>query len=427
MNNLIFSLLGLILVGSMTYTSIDVVEVPEIKEPDFVDVTTVETEPEKLDAAGDITGTNFTDKLYSVMPEDKNYMFSPFSIKSALVMAANGAEGATRDEILAVVGIEDLDAFNKDMQDTIEKYTATDLLRFDISNSIWLNADKANYNFSNDFADTITKYYNGDVGTVTNNNAVSTINGWVNEKTNGKIPGIINSADFSSALVNAIYFKAKWNDEFFDGNTKPDIFTDKNGNKSEIDFMNDTRKIPYGEANGVKVVELEYMTRSSNIDPNGEEIKSISLDNTDVSMFILLSDEEIKNPEEIVSTLRDGYLMENRKVNLSIPKFKIEYSTELSTALYSLGIKSAFSNADFGKMFDTETDSSISSVIHKTYIEIDEEGTEAAAVTALILATSARPQPEEIIDFKADKPFTFLIRDNVSGETLFIGEYAFAQ
>lgn len=368
---------------------------------------------------------SFTDKLYSAMPKDKNYMYSPFSIKSALAMAANGANGSTKSEILDVLGIENLDTYNEEMKSTIEKYSATDLLRFDISNSIWLNTDNAHYDFSKDYIDTIGKFYGGEVGKVNNKNALPEINGWVNKKTNGKIPSIINDSSFDAALINAIYFKAKWDDTFSKKLTKPDIFTDRNGKKSEIAFMNDTRKIPYGELDGVKVVELEYMTRSSDTDASGEEIKSISLDNTNVSMFVLLTDGEITEPEKIVSEVYDEMTL--RKVRLSLPKFKIEYSAQIAKTLKALGIKSAFANADFSRMFDEKTDTAISDIIHKTFIEVDEDGTEAAAVTAVVMVGSAAPRPEEIIDFKADHPFTFLIRDNKSGETLFIGEYAFAE
>lgn len=384
--------------------------------------TEVDTTPEAVTVS---ENASFTDKLYSAMPKDKNYMYSPFSIKSALAMAANGANGSTKSEILDVLGIENLDTYNEEMKSTIEKYSATDLLRFDISNSIWLNTDNAHYDFSKDYTDTIGKFYGGEVGKVNNKNALPEINGWVNKKTNGKIPSIINDSSFDAALINAIYFKAKWDDTFSKKLTKPDIFTDRNGKKSEIAFMNDTREIPYGELDGVKVVELEYMTRSSDTDASGEKIKSISLDNTNVSMFVLLTDGEITEPEKIVSEVYDEMTL--RKVRLSLPKFKIEYSAQIAKTLKALGIKSAFANADFGRMFDEKTDTAISDIIHKTFIEVDEDGTEAAAVTAVVMVGSAAPRPEEIIDFKADRPFTFLIRDNKSGETLFIGEYAFAE
>ena len=378
--------------------------------------------------SGNITvsdSASFTDKLYSAMPKDKNYMYSPFSIKSALAMAANGANGSTKSEILDILGIENLDTYNEEMKSTIEKYSATDLLRFDISNSIWLNTDNAHYDFSKDYTDTIGKFYDGEVGKVNNENALPEINGWVNKKTNGKIPSIINDSSFDAALINAIYFKAKWDDTFDKQDTRPDIFTDRNGKKTEIDFMHTMRKYPYAEKSGVKVISLDYLTRGTTGNPlNPTNDSSVRLD-ANVSMFILLSYGEITEPEKIVSEVYDDMTL--RKVNLSLPKFKIEYSAQIAQTLKALGIKSAFANANFGRMFDEKTDTAISDIIHKTFIEVDEDGTEAAAVTAVVMVGSAAPRPEEIIDFKADRPFTFLIRDNKSGETLFIGEYAFAE
>ena len=175
----------------------------------------------------------------------------------------------------------------------------------------------------------------------------------------------------------------------------------------------------------MKVISLDYLTRGTTGNPlNPTNDSSVRLD-ANVSMFILLSYGEITEPEKIVSEVYDDMTL--RKVNLSLPKFKIEYSAQIAQTLKALGIKSAFANANFGRMFDEKTDTAISDIIHKTFIEVDEDGTEAAAVTAVVMVGSAAPRPEEIIDFKADRPFTFLIRDNKSGETLFIGEYAFAE
>lgn len=419
MDKILAFLLGIITLGNT------LVNIPSSSED-----STVTTETDIIEAQDnkETVGDNFTDKLYNLMPKDKNYMYSPFSIKSVLAMAANGAEGKTRTEILTVVGIDDLDKFNSDMSETIKKYSATDLLKFDISNSVWINTDNADYDFSDTYKNTVEDFYNGDVGTVTNKTALPVINGWVNEKTQGKIPSVINDSSFDAALINAIYFKAKWENMFSKANTKPDIFTDRNGKETEIDFMNSTRKYWYGEKDGVKVLELEYMTRGTTGDSfKYSEENQVRLDNTSVSMFLLLSDSEIKAPEKLVDELCGNNLMEYRKVNLSFPKFKIEFSAEISPALKALGIESAFSDANFKKMFDKDANTAISNVIHKTYIDVDEEGTEAAAVTAIMMAGSAMPKPEEIIEFKADRPFTFLIRDNISGETFFIGEYAFAE
>ncbi len=429
MNNWIFTLIGLLIVSSMTYTSIDVVETPELKEPDFVDVIIVESETEKLEVTNKVTGTNFTDKLYSVMPKDKNYMYSPLSVKLALAMAANGAKGITKQEILDTLDITNLDAFNQDTIAIINKYSDNNVIRLDIANSIWLNTDTSPYDFSEGYKKTILDFYNGEAREVTLKTAVPKVNGWVNEKTNGKIPTIINES-FDAALVNAIYFKGNWENDFNENSTKKDIFTDRNGKETEIDFMCQTNRFLYGESDGIRVLELPYKTVIKNMDEKTGKITNERLEDADVSMFILLSDNEITEPEKIVSELYYNDRLESKKTNLSLPKFEIEYDRELTEILQTLGIKTAFSgNADFDSMFETENSKmAFSQVIHKTFISVDEKGTEAAAVTAILMkATSARPQPEEIIEFKADKPFTFLIRDNVSGETLFIGEYAFVQ
>ncbi len=392
----------------------------------FVDKVPVTTIHQSFGTNDEVSGEGFTDRLYSIMPNDINYMYSPYSVKMALAMAANGAEGATKDEILSVLGIENLDVFNEDTKSTIEKYSRSDLLKLDISNSIWLNTDKASFDWSDEFTETISEFYNGESGKVTDKDAVKTVNGWVNDKTNGKIPTIINSPDFDTALINTIYFRGKWKDEFSKSNTYPEVFQSRDGKEKEIDFMHTERKIPYAQKDNVKVIELPYRTSGST---DGGKTMGVQLENSSVSMYLLLSeDDSVKNPEKIVSDLIENFELIPRKTKLAVPKFKIEFSTGLNSALNTLGIKTAFTgDADFGKMTDNGNGIAISSVIHKTFIEIDEEGTEAAAVTAVLMLGSALQPPEEIMEFKADKPFTFLIRDNVSGETLFIGEYAFAQ
>jgi len=421
MNNIISFLLSTILITNLTIT-----RGPSVIEPDFVEESVVVIEKEENTSNETVEGDNFTDRLYNTMPKDGNYMYSPLSVKVALAMAANGAEGKTQSEILDTIGIDDLDEFNNEIKNTIDKYSKTDLLRLDISNSIWVNSDRAGFDFADDYNNTIKEYYNGESGTVTSKNALSTINGWVNDKTEGKIPSILSTPDFDAALINAIYFKAKWKDEFYKADTSPEIFTSRDGTENNIDFMHSTRKLPYAELDGVKVIELSYMTRGST---DGGRSNGVVLDNTDVSMYLLLSeDDSIKEPEKLVSKLKSDGLMSVRKTEISVPKFKIEYSTSLAPTLKTLGIDTAFgSEADFSKMTNNGSGLGISDVIHKTYIEIDEEGTEAAAVTAVIMMGTAMPRPEEIMEFKADKPFTFLIRDNISGETLFIGEYAYAK
>ena len=372
------------------------------------------------------TSLTFTDNMDMQMPKDKNYMFSPLSIKMALALASNGASGTTQTEILNVLGITDIDEFNKLSKDIIARYSQTDILSLNIANSIWMNKDKTSQKFSDNFTGIATKFYNADVNTVTNANAVKEINSWVKNKTNDKIPTIIESADdFWAMLINAVYFKGAWVDEFSVNATKPDEFASADGTKAEIDFMNATRWIPYAETKSSKIIEMPYKNRLDKISAEGEYLGTENFDNIDVSMYLIMADDDISAERELNNAIKDGQF-ERTYIKLSVPKFKIEYETSLNDSLKNLGISSAFSetNAEFEKMFDSGN-MWFTNTIHKTFINVDEKGTEAAAVTAIGMAgNSLPPEPTEL---KFNKPFYFVIRDNTSGETLFMGKFAYGK
>ena len=366
----------------------------------------------------------FADKLISQMPQDKNYMLSPISIKMALSIAANGAGGETRGEILKLLGISDLNSFNVLSKDLINRYSQTENLRLSIANSIWINSDKTPQKFSSAYESKMKEFYSADVLTVNNSNAVGKINSWVNEKTNGKISTITDNADFWASLINAIYFKAAWQKEFSKSATKRDEFTSQNGTKTQIDFMNKREWLSAFVSKNVTAVELPYKNRFEKISSDGSYLGSDVFSNLDVSMFLLMGD-GLKNPEEKLNSLISSKSLSSTYTKLSVPKFKIEFSTSLNQILQNLGINSAFNSqkADFKNMFESGN-MFITDTIHKTYISVDEEGTEAAAVTAISMAGSALlPEPIEI---KFNKPFYFLVRDNTSGELLFVGSYAYA-
>ena len=219
-------------------------------------------------------------------------------------------------------------------------------------------------------------------------------------------------------LINAVYFKGRWQNEFNKNATSKDTFTDRNGKESQIDFMHKTSWINYSQEDGVQIIELPYLNREEKFDENGEYIETNMLD-LDVSMYLMMADTDF-NPDYILNNAE----LSSSYISLSVPKFTVEYSAELNDILKNIGIKRAFQqNAEFGNMFDNGN-MWITDTIHKTYIKVDEEGTEAAAVTAVGMGGSSLP-PEPIkVDF--DKPFTFVIRDNTSGNILFMGEYAFA-
>ena len=360
----------------------------------------------------------FADRMNETMPSDENYMFSPLSIKMALSMAANGAEANTKLEILNAVGIENSDDYNAEVKELIEKYSQSELLTLKVSNSIWMNKSKTDMEFSSSYKNLIADIFGGSAKEVTDKDAVSRINSWVSDSTKGKIPEIINSADFWACLVNAVYFKGRWADEFHPAATRKDAFITRDNERKTIDFMNKTDWMQVADVGDVTIVELPYLTREDKFDEDGRYLDTVILDNMDVSMYLMMSESEF-SPEKVLKSaeLSSGYIA------LSVPKFKIEYETKLNSALKSLGINRAFtSEAEFGKMFEAGN-MWIDDAIHKTYISVDEEGTEAAAVTLMGMAGSALPpQPREI---KFNKPFTFVIKDNISGEILFMGEYAY--
>jgi serpin B len=151
---------------------------------------------------------------------------------------------------------------------------------------------------------------------------------------------------------------------------------------------------------------------------------AVSLEN--VSMYLIMDENKAVNPQETIDSVFADNKFGNTYMNLSIPKFKVEYSSSLKDMLEKLGVSKMFdeSAAEFGAMYDGN-DFYVKDVLHKTYVNVDEEGTEAAAVTAV--AMSGASLPPEPIDVKYDKPFTFVIRDDSRGEVLFMGEYAFAE
>ena len=366
---------------------------------------------------------NFVDKLNAQMPKDENYMFSPLSIKMAFAMAANGAGGETKSQILNALEIDDLNAYNQKSKELIAHYNQSELLKFNVANSIWINKDRMSLDFTETFKKTVQEFYNAEANSVTNDTALAAINGWVDQQTNGKIKEIITTNEIEALLLNAIYFKGTWENEFHENATKKDTFTDRNGQQAQLDFMNRTGYMKYYKNDDVEIVELPYKNSAALFDENGE-YTGVDRYDFDVSMYA------------VKGTYRDGILKdlaENEKlksefVALSIPKFKIEYETELNNCMQNLGIKDAFiyKTADFDPMIENGMgEYFIKNSLHKTYIEIDEKGTEAAAVTSIGMGgSSLPPQP---IDVKFNEPFTFVIRDNISGEVLFLGEFSFAK
>lgn len=348
----------------------------------------------------------FENKLNSLMPTETNYMFSPLSIKMALSLAANGSTGETQKEILELLGKNSIDTLNKDMSSLILSYSETSDFDFNLANGVFLNSDSISSELSPEYEEKIKENFNADTQTVTNENAVNTVNSWVKTRTNNKISDITDNPYFSLILANAVYFKASWKNEFSPALTKKDIFTDRNNNKITTDFMHNSGKYRYYKDETIEIAELPYLCSGINI-----------------SMYIALSDDKRIDFNSYTEK------MTNRQGSISIPKFKLEFSKSLTDTLKSLGLIGMFDelNSELTEILKENTQKLyVTDILHKTFIEVDEKGTEAAASTSLMLTTTAL-ETEPPFEFTANKPFTYFIKDNTNNEILFMGEYAFVE
>ena len=352
----------------------------------------------------------FEDKLISLLPKDKNFMVSPLSLKAALALAANGASDNTLDEILNTLGYPDLVSFNEAMQKAL-KAKSGETLVFETANSLWLNRDNMAFSFRKEYTGAMSDLFGATASETDDKNAVREINAWASEKTHGKIEKIIDNSDFAALLANAVYFKGNWYSAFNEKETKNEIFTDANGRKKEIPFLEDGYYwVGYSENDDCKLVKIGYHTGASE---------------RQVSMVIVLPNEGVALNSIRLSEQIQNANWKNEYISIKLPTFHIESSFDLTDSLKSLGIKEAFNKdkADFSPMFGAKF-AYLDTVLQNTYINVDETGTEAAAVTAIgVKATSL---PSEPIPFVADHPFYFAIVDEINNEMLFAGQFAYA-
>ena len=382
-------------------------DVDKYQDKEFEPVYLTKSEQE-IGQASNQFGFDVYHKIY----EGKDMLISPLSLSLALSMAANGAEGTTAEEMLSTLGFagkEKADMNNYYRKMVTALLEADPKTTFEVANSIW--ADEK-IGVKKSFTDVTKEFFASEVypADFKTQATVNAINKWCSEKTHGKIPTIMSEPDpyLVMALINALYFKGEWSFEFND-KTKKEDFTDLNGTKAKVDMMSAEEKLLYAEKDGYAMVRLPYGNGAFSMDvilpPKGKDFgDAVKTFNT--------------------GTLSDlTYGLSNAIVNLKLPKFTFEYSTSLVSTLQALGMKQAFTpTADFSAM--AEKSLMISTVLQKTFIDVNEKGTEAAAVTFIgMVATSVGPAPEpRRVDFFADRPFLFMIRENSTGAILFIGQ-----
>lgn len=343
--------------------------------------------------------------------DDANFMVSPLSLSMALAMTSNGAASDTKAAIqsalkLAEYSEEEVNQYYRKLKEALLNTDPS--TRLSIANAIFTNQF---VEIHKDFISTNQTYYDATVQQVnfSDPKTVGIINGWASDNTNGLIKKVIEKTKPEDLmyLLNAIYFKGIWTNEFSPNNTSSKPFYPEDGNQVNVDMMHQTEEFNYTEDETLQMVRLPYGNQA-------------------FSMMVLLPKDEI-NLAEAVSALRaDGYwsalqsTLHPAKVDLSLPKFKTEYSKILNEVLANMGMGSAFTNqADFSGM--TDEPAQISFVKQDTYISTDEKGTEAAAVTTIGIELTSMPMEPRRVIFNADRPFLYVIQENSTGSILFMG------
>jgi serpin B len=342
----------------------------------------------------------------------KSVFISPFSAGMALSMTYNGAGGETAEAMKSTLKLEDLkiEEVNEGYKDLIGLVTTLDArVRFDIGNSIWY---MQGMKFRKEFLRVNSVYFDAEVTGLDfrAEQAVKTINEWVKEETNEKIEEIISAPipeQMVMLLINAIYFKGTWTYEFDQKRTRDDYFTLSNGSKSPCRMMALSREFEYLESEELQAIDLPY--------GDGAFRMTVLLPKKGVTLNTLIDSLNERSWERRLKGFR------RTKVGLELPRFKMEYEITMNDVLKALGMGIAFDEgaADFSGMYAGPEPLSISEVKHKTFVQVDEEGTEAAAVTSVgMVVTSLEPSPV----MRVDRPFVFVIRDSHTKAVLFMGK-----
>ena len=379
-----------------------------------------------------VRGNNtFALELYAKLKETNgNVFFSPYSISTALAMTYAGARGQTATQMADILrfpvgtkrAAKTTTTSTLDQQEFASVFgkLVTDLntrgesgaYELSVANALW---GQKGYGFLPAFLELVATHYGGRLNEVdfvgATETARQTINIWVEKQTNDKIKNLIPKGLLDSmtrlVLTNAIYFKGNWARQFKEDRTKEAPFTLADGKKVDVAMMNQTAKFGYMETDTLQGLELPYV-------------------DNELSMIVLLPKkhdglgklEQSLTPERLSQWQNKLF---KREVVVSIPKFKLTSQFSLAAVLKAMGMTDAFSSsANFSGM-NGKRNLAISAVIHKAYVDVNEEGTEAAAATAVTMKLTSMGPGSRPPVFRADHPFLFLIRDNQSGGILFLG------
>jgi serine protease inhibitor len=345
---------------------------------------------------------------------DENIMISPFSITSALSMTLNGASGETFEAMKKTLRLDGktLEQINDTYLKLMTEMVPVDeRVVLEIANSVWV---EKRLSVKQKFMDDVQNWYKAEAKgiDVTDPDAVDIVNGWIEEKTHDRITDMLDylDPDLAMLLINAVYFNGKWRYQFDKTDTKEESFYVTPTAPKSVPMMHQEENLKAAKDNNLMIVEVPYGQGN-------------------YSMLIVLPDAGISvsdAAEALTSSRWNTWmsLLENNThiVELSMPRFKYNYKRLLNEDLKGLGMGIAFSDwADFGNISDNQLQ--ISRVIHQSFIETNEEGTEAAAATIVeIRFTTAGPDPEPTVwKIDLDRPFLYFIRETSTGTILFMG------
>jgi serine protease inhibitor len=342
---------------------------------------------------------------------ETNVFISPLSVSIALGMAWNGANGQTKTEMetalkMSGMSVSDINDYYKIMQSTLPTIDPT--TKLNIANSLWY---KTGFPVKTDFLKVNSDYFNAYVKELdfSKSWAVDTINNWCAKKTNNLIKKPLDQIPSGAVmyLVNAIYFKGIWRKHFETKNTKEADFTNELNTAVKVNMMYQKDTFAYAKDDFAQYLDMPYGNKA-------------------FSMTVILPNEG-KSTDDVLNNLTTTNWnnrlqnMSTREVEVYLPRFKTQNKFTLNDPLKNMGMNLAFAgSANFTNIADTNLQ--ISRVLHDTYVEVTEEGTEAVAVTVVEIIATAMPVPEPTPVFKVNKPFAFVIREKSTGVILFIGK-----
>lgn len=362
--------------------------------------------------------TAFAVELYSKLrAEPGNLFLSPFSISTALAMTAAGAKGTTLDEMNKVLHLpaDAAPTFRGLLARVNGDAASTRGYQLSTANALW---GMTGFPWRKEFTDLTRENFGAgliDTDFTKPEEARARINAWVEKETKEKIKDLIPAGILSAltrmVLTNAIYFKGSWLSEFKKELTTTQPFLLADGTKADVPLMNQQKTFPYHEEEGLQVVELPYAKN-------------------ELAMVLVLptKPDGLAKVEETLTAAKvaawaKGVKPETTRVFL--PRFKAEKAFDLIPPLKALGMTAVFgADADLSGMHTGQEKLAVSDVLHKAFVDVNEEGTEAAGATAVVVARASAPPPIQPKVFRADRPFLFLIRENATGSVLFLGRYA---